>query len=185
MAGIGHNNGPTMEGGYAFRRYVWSKARKDLLPTLPLPVVRMRVKRAKEIGLDYKTYATVRATTGRDVVALLFSTNALRVFKSRIELPADRVVKLQTVQNCDRTALAVAPVTPQDIPLDVLDAACAGPPVHANWPTSAALIAQARGTIPADGVLLIGDTALERDWSVAGRLAGYLPAHRFFPDATL
>jgi hypothetical protein len=29
-------------------------------------------------------------------------------------------------------------------------------------------------------VILVGDLALERDWSAAGRLAGYLPAERYF-----
>ena len=185
MTHIGHNNGPTLEQGYGFRRYAWTKARHDLLPTLPLPVVRRRVKRAQEIGLDYKTYATVRATTGRDVVALLFSTKALRVFKSRIELPPDRKQKLIGIQACALHGLAVAPVAATQIKFDVLDAAFDAPSVHANWTESATVMAQARGTTPPDAVLLIGDTSTERDWSMAGRLAGYLTAQRFFGDATL
>ncbi|MEM9350184.1 MAG: hypothetical protein AAGA47_07975, partial [Pseudomonadota bacterium] len=85
-AGIGHNNGPSMEAGYTYRKHQWKKAREALLPTLPLMIVRMRVKRAKELGLDYKTYAGVRASTGRDVIGFLFSSNALRLV--RAELPA-------------------------------------------------------------------------------------------------
>ena len=70
MSGIGHNNGPTMEGGAGWRRHCWTKAREELLPTLPLEVVRLRVKRAAELGLDYRAYASFRASTGHDVVAL-------------------------------------------------------------------------------------------------------------------
>ena len=65
LAGIGHNNGPTMEAGYTWRKHVWTRARADLLPTLPIEVVRLRVKRAAELGLPYKTYASVRASTAR------------------------------------------------------------------------------------------------------------------------
>jgi hypothetical protein len=34
--------------------------------------------------------------------------------------------------------------------------------------------------MPADQVLVIGETALEREWSEAGRMAGFLPAARYF-----
>ena len=62
MSGIGHNKGPTMEPGAGWRRYAWKRARAELLPKIPLEVVRMRVRRARELGLDYRTYAGVRAT---------------------------------------------------------------------------------------------------------------------------
>ena len=38
----------------------------------------------------------------------------------------------------------------------------------------------ALGKLPSDTVLLIGDTDLERGWMATGRLAGYVPADRFF-----
>ena len=40
-------------------------------------------------------------------------------------------------------------------------------------------------TLPAGGMILIGDTTLEREWSVAGRLATYFPADRYFAGAGL
>ncbi len=69
MGEIGHNGGPSLAGGVSWRRHCWSAAREALLPTLPIEVVRLRVKRAKALGLDYKTYAGLRAATGHDVVA--------------------------------------------------------------------------------------------------------------------
>jgi hypothetical protein len=45
-----------------------------------------------------------------------------------------------------------------------------------------AMLAPAR--LPADRVLLIGDTSLEREWVGAARLAGYLPAERYFAAQT-
>ena len=180
MAEIGHNNGPAMDRGVSYRKHVWTMARRDLLPVLPLPVVRRRVKRAAEIGLDYNTYATVRATTGRDVVALLFSSNALRLFMADQKLQQDRRDKLAQISNCERRAITIAPLLPDHVGEDVLDAVFAAPSVHANWPQAAAAIAKARASHHAASVLMVGDTSLEREWSMAGRLAGYLPAERFF-----
>jgi hypothetical protein len=37
-----------------------------------------------------------------------------------------------------------------------------------------------KGSIPGDGVVVIGSTALEKSWSEAGRLAGFIPDERYF-----
>ena len=39
---IGHNGGPSVEPGEAWRRYCWSAARAALLPTLPIEALRTR-----------------------------------------------------------------------------------------------------------------------------------------------
>ncbi|WP_295074341.1 hypothetical protein [Tabrizicola sp.] len=44
---LGHNGGPSLEGGVSWRKHCWSAARERLLPTLPIEVVRLRVKRAQ------------------------------------------------------------------------------------------------------------------------------------------
>jgi hypothetical protein len=41
-------------------------------------------------------------------------------------------------------------------------------------------VRSALGKLPANQVILVGDLGLERDWCAAGRLAGYLPAERYF-----
>lgn len=111
MGEIGHNGGPSLADGVSWRRHCWSAARERLLPVLPVEVVRTRVRRAQALGLDYRTYAGVRAATGHDVVAFLFSSNALRVSVLRPAMPEDRAGKLAVVQ-CGRLAFAVAPLTP-------------------------------------------------------------------------
>ena len=71
MSGLGHNRGPTMEKGRAWRRYAWTRARSELMPTLPIEVARRRVRRARELGIDYKSYAGIRAAkTGGGVEML-------------------------------------------------------------------------------------------------------------------
>lgn len=186
MGVIGHNGGPSVEPGAAWRRTCWSAARAALLPTLPIEVVRLRVKRARALGLEYKTYASVRATTGHDLVAFLFSSNALRVLPGQLRLPVERDAKLAAVFGAARVALAVAPIAAEALVAANparLDAGFAAPFALAKFAEAAAVIRAALGRMPGDRVLLVGDMVLERDWVVAGRLAGYLPAERYFAAA--
>ena len=192
MAGIGHNQGPELGFRTTWRRHCWTKARRDLLPNLPIEVLRGRVRRAREIGLDYKTYATVRASSGRDIVAYLFSTNALRLFRQAHTLAADRVERLSAIKDMQRHALVIAPLDPQTVLAEIrgchgpiLDTAVQAPNIHASWSDMAVAMDALRPTnLPADAILLIGDTNVERDWSVAGRHAGYLDAAQFFTTAS-
>ncbi len=187
--GLGHNNGPSLEPGTTWRTQCWRKARAELLPHLPLEVLRLRVARAREIGLEYRTYASFRASTGHDVIGFLFSGNALRVHLRRHAMPADRTEKLASIGNCDRIAMIPAPLSLEAFaranPGAVFESLASAPGHLASW-------AQARDSIgavlserrlPRDGVLLIGDATLERNWSEAGRLAGYLGADRYFAAA--
>ncbi|WP_236019529.1 hypothetical protein [Fuscibacter oryzae] len=178
---MGHNNGPTMEGGTSWRKHCWTAAREVLLPTLPIEVVRNRVRRAKELGLDYKTYASVRAQTGHDVVAFLFSSNALRVRALSPVIPMAEVAKLAAIAGAGRIGLAVAPLSPSLLASNaVLDATHPAPHVLLPFPAMAAAIRDILGKTPGDRVVLVGDAPLERDWCAAGRLAAYLPADRYF-----
>jgi len=181
MGEIGHNGGPSLEAGASWRRHCWTSARAALLPTLPIEVVRLRVKRAKALGLDYKTYAGVRAATGHDVVAFLFSYNALRVSLVRPAMPEARAAKLAEV-TCGRLALVVAPLTPGMVEAanPVLDGVSPAPYALAGFGEMRDRLRAALGKVPSDQVILVGDLGLERDWCAAGRLAGYLPAERYF-----
>ena len=192
-AGIGHNRGPTMERGYGWRKHCWGQARRDLLPHLPLEVIRGRVRRAREIGLDYATYATVRATTSRDVTAFLFSSNALRLMRETDRLSAERARKLAGIVNCGRALLAHAPLDAERLAAEILadraigfDGAGAAPAAFAPWREIRAGVLGVLGParIASDGVVVVGDTASEREWCAAGRLAGYIAAERYFAPAS-
>lgn len=183
MTGLGHNGGPTLEPGFGWRRHCWTAARERLLPTLPIEVVRLRVKRAAELGLDYRTYASVRAATGHDVVAFLFSSNALRMMAPVPVMPVDRAVRLAALRDCGRVALAVRPLTVAAVAAageGVLDAVHRAPDLLGSWRESGVAIRAALGRVPGDQVILVGETALEREWCAAGRLAGWIPAERYF-----
>lgn len=183
-AKLGHNNGPTMEAGFAFRKHAWTKARAELIPTLPIEILRTRVKRAKALGLPYKTYASVRASTGRDVVGFLFSNNALRMMQAG--QPSPRAQALSRV-DASLAALVHRPLTPEGVQQVLaaqgIDMTTAQAPHFAqSWADMrTAVQAPLRALqLPLDGVLVIGDTAHERDWSEAARLAGFVPSDAYF-----
>mgnify|MGYP001213526726 CR=1 FL=1 len=186
MAEIGHNGGPSLTGGTGWHRFVWQKARADLLPTLPIEVVRNRVKRAAELGLPYKTYASVRAQTGHDLIGFLFSNNALRLLKSD-PLPADRSQVLQRI-NADRTALVHRPMDPTRVAgLAELDAAYIAPKLMGSWAGARdhlKSIVRDRGGA-GDRFMLIGEGDLEHEWVAAGGLAGFVSGDTYFAGASL
>lgn len=182
---LGHNRGPSLAAGKGWQTHCWRAARESLLPVLPVEVVRLRVRRAAELGLDYKTYAGVRATTGRDLVAFLFSSNALGLVGPASGLATGRAMRLDAIRGCGRIALAQTPLTPEALHplLPEFDACHQAPgPFDTDRQTRAAVRA-ALGGHPLDAVLLIGDAPWERDWCASARLAGYLSAECFFAPA--
>ena len=180
---IGHNGGPSMEPGYGFRKLAWGKARKALLPTLPLQIVRLRVARAAALGLDYRTYATVRAASGRDITAFLFSSNALRMMRPGEAPPEDRREKV-AASAADRLLAARGPLVVSaaatleaaGIPFDGIGRAPSLRDTDREMRERIAHIVAARHR---SEVLLIGETALERSWCASARLGGWLPAERW------
>lgn len=186
MAGIGHNQGPTMEKGHAMRTFQWRKAQEALMPkALPLMIVKMRVRRAAELGMDYKTYASIRQYSGADIVGLLFSSNALRIIGNGARMPDPETRALAVVKAAKKLSLVHLPNRPEAVALmnPVLDATAAAPRFTDNWSQTRDRLegfirAQA---LPGSQVVIIGDAPLEADWVTAARAAGYLPSERYFP----
>jgi hypothetical protein len=185
MSGIGHNGGPSMEAGYGFRKVAWTKARQSLLPSLPLEIVRVRVARAKRLGLPYRTYATIRATSGGTSWRSCFPATRWAC-RRRGPCPRRRARRGWRTSAARRSGWrrsmrrlhpeAVIRATPG------LDAAVAAPTILTPWGEAGARL---RGFVreqglPPDGVVLVSATALERDWCGAAGLAGNLSAEAFF-----
>lgn len=181
-ASIGHNGGPTMDPGGAWRRHCWTRARADLLPVLPVEVVRLRVRRAAELGLDYRAYASFRAASGHDIVALLFSTNALRLLPPVPALSEERRARLAAVSGAVRGVLVHRPLSVEAVlglAAGAIDRADPAPRPLAAWGEVRRAVLAAL-TCPADRVLMVGDTSEERGWAEAARLGLYLQAERYF-----
>ena len=182
MTGIGHNRGPQTDGA-GWRAHCWRKARADLLgPRLPIEVVRRHVVRARELGLDYKTYAGVRATTGRDLVAFLFSSNALGVFRDGAPLAAGRAGRIAQIVAAPHlgTAPGLDPAALGER-IGALSAR-ALPGFGASWPAlrdDMKSWLRSQG-LPGDAVLMIGETDHEAEMMAAGGLAGFVTGQRYF-----
>ena len=180
-AGIGHNRGPGIGSG--FRAHCWTVARRELLGArLPVEVVRLQVRRAKSLGLDYKTYAGVRATTGRDLIAFLYSSNALGVFRNG--QPVGRRDAARIAQVAASPHLGCAPGLAPDVLGRQIGAVSARglAPFGASWAQMRDEMKawlRAEG-LPGDAVLMIGETEHEREMMTAGGLAGFLTGQRFF-----
>lgn len=180
---IGHNGGPTMQPGASWRKHCWAQAREALMPHLPLEVLRGRLRRAAELGLDYRSYAGIRAATGHDVVAVLFSSNALA---ARPMPDRDRLAKLQAITGATRIGLAIRPLAAPALLQAAgraLDAAHPAPAHLARWSDARTALRAALGRTPGDRAILIGAHGLEQDWCAAGGLAGYLSDARYFAPA--
>lgn len=177
-----------MEAGHRWRTHQWRKAQQQLMrKTIPLSIVRMRMKRAAELGMDYKTYATIRQASGQDILALMFSSNALRIIGHGAKMPDAESRALNVVRSAQKLSLIHAPNTPDAVMAanPVLDAADVAPKFNESW---SAMRDRVSGLIqaqklPGSTVLIIGDAPLESDWSMAARAAGYLPASRYFQAA--
>jgi hypothetical protein len=180
MSGLGHNGGPALAPGHGFRKLAWRKARAALLPALPLEVVRLRVKRAERLGLPYRTYATIRATAGRDIVAFLFSGNALDLRVGAVDLPPDVAGRLADLAGAaDRLAAIYAPTDPAAVASaqpGLIDGALRAPGFTAPWSEIRRGLRggiQTRG-LPCDGVVLVAATGVERGWVAAAGLGGVI-----------
>jgi hypothetical protein len=189
LPGIGHNQGPPIEAGRSWRAHCWKKARQDLLPKLPLEVIRRRVARARQLGLAYPQYASILLGTGRDIVAFLFTSDGLGLRLEReLRMPRQVAEKLGALERCDRLLFAGC-----DTDLAALGQALGerrlgfaalapAPPPGAHWGEGRAAIRAVLDPrrLPGDAVVMVGTAPHERVWADAARLAGFLSAESYF-----
>ena len=125
-------------------------------------------------------YAGIRTTTGRDIVAVFFSSNALEMRKGQLQVSAEAAQKLGQVL-ADRIGLATEPVRPQGMLQAVHFAyAIAAPFAFAPFAVQRTTLRAALGSLPSDQAILVGAYNAEAEWCAAARLAGYIPAASFF-----
>ncbi len=188
---LGHNGGPPLDAAQSWRAHCWSRARKALMGHVPLEMVRMRMRRAQELGLDYPAYASILTGTGRDVVAFLFTTEALGLRLQRsVTLPETTRAKLAALRGCDRLLMTDRDADPDTLARALEESwrlpfagAARGPGGHAGLPAGRAAIRALLDPLrlPGDAVVMVGTRAEERAWADAARMAKFLPATGYFP----
>ncbi len=189
MSGIGHNKGPSLEPGAGWRRYCWKRSRQALMQkTVPLEIVRMRMRRAKELGLAYPQYASILRGTGRDVVGFLFTCDGLGLrLRRRLEMAEPLREKLGTLIDVDLMAFAPSGEVPEAFRGELAEVAAvpiasAGAEPRAGWDAARRAVRDVLDPLklPGDAVVMIGGEAAAEDWAMAGRLAGYLRGDAYF-----
>ncbi len=192
---IGHNNGPSMKIGLGWQRHCWAKARKDLLgKAIPVEVVRMRIKRARELGLAYPQYASIMLGSGRDIVGFLFTVDGLQLrLRKRLEMPDTVQDKLQSLRKCNLMAFAPSGETPdvfrkelQQVAGVPFSSASPEPEGEINWSAARRAIRTALDPLklPSDAVVMIGTREAEKQWAAAGKIAHFIPASDYYGTAS-
>ncbi len=189
LPGIGHNQGPSFEAGRSWRAHCWKTARRELLPRMPLEVIRRRVARARQLGLAYPQYAAILLGTGRDIVAFLFTGESLGLRLEReLSMPGRVAERLRSLERCDRLLMVEGGpdlaglgrrLADRHLPFATLAPA---PPRHAAWSEGRAAIRAALDPrrLPSDAVVMIGTSPEERVWADAAQLASFLAADSYF-----
>lgn len=183
MGGIDHDRVPSLQGS-GFRAHCRDLARRELPGVrLSVEVVRMQVRRARDIGRSDRTCAGVRATAGRDPAAFFCCQDGIGVFRTLRQPVPDVLARIaaSAARPYPGCASGVAP-DEAGRRIGALSARAlarfgTGRPAMRNktW-----LRAQKP---PADTVLMIGETGHQREMMTAGGLAGFVTGRQFFAGA--
>lgn len=187
IPGIGHNSGPS---GRAWQKHCWTKARKTLIGnTVPLEIVRIRVRRAQELGLTYPQYASV-LLGGRDIVGFLFTVDGLQLrLRRTLEMPNLVKTKLGSLRNCDLLALSPSGEKPDAFQVELnaisglsFSKTASEPEVTAGWSEARAAIRETLAPLGISGksVVMIGGRGMQAQWAQAGKLAKFIPSADYF-----
>jgi hypothetical protein len=190
---IGHNNGPSFKTGTGWRTYCWKRARKDLLgKTMPIEIVRIRIKRARELGLSYPQYASVMLGTGRDIVGFLFTVDGLQLkLRRKLEIPQNVQRKLHGITGTSLMSFTPSGEDPKSFRVELegisgtaFVSTSPEPEPYANWKAARSAIRTALDPLklPSDAVVMIGTGDIEKHWAAAGNVARFIPSAEYFND---
>lgn len=190
--GIGHNSQDDAARRGRIRR--WQQAKAGLRgPALSPTQLKLRMRRAAELGLSYRQYNALVLASGRDPRALVFTPAGMGLrLERRLRLPDAQREKLAQLRNCHLLALAPEAEAAEafleelrEISALPFAAAIAAPAVTAGWGVVRAAFRPALKALalPGDALAMIGDAnTQEAGWAAAIR-AGFLPGEVFFETA--
>lgn len=148
---LGHNGGPPLPSAASWNAFCWRKAAAKSRKTPSREVLAIRMRRAAELGLDYRTYAAVLAdggTTPRTLVVMLSrAVVAYGPFGPQVSL--DGLLSLQSAVSDKLAGLSgpqivlIAPAPGGGPARDAVSTALDRTVRVAGWPTAAS------GVLPA------------------------------------
>lgn len=192
----GHNLAPAPVS--LWHQHMWARARADHPDSrLPLPVVKMRMARAAELGMRYADYAALYRTGGRDPAALLFTPAALHLrLARRLDMPTAVRHHLARLRACHLLALAPQSEDPDAFLEELREvstlpflAAAAMPAPQGSWADLAVSLRRVLDPLrlPGTAVALVAhdlsEARIAQALCTAGRLAGVLDRDAYFGTA--
>jgi hypothetical protein len=193
MASIGHNGGPKRLG-LGWQKHCWTQSRKALIGKhIPIEVVRMRIRRARELGLEYPQYASILLGTGRDVVGFLFTVDGLHLkLRKRLEMPDVVQDKLRGLEQVSLMGFSPSGEAPEAFRVEVSDVA--GVPFASVAPEAEGLLgwsaakAAVRAVLdplqlPSDAVVMVGTQDHEAHMVQAAKMARFISSEDYFGRA--
>jgi hypothetical protein len=64
LPGIGHNRGPPLDEGAAWRAFCWTRAHRAAWRTPPREIALARLARADALGIGYREYTAILLDRG-------------------------------------------------------------------------------------------------------------------------
>src|SRR6185369_82582 len=95
---LGHNGGPPLD--WSGEMFLWRRAVAKAWKTPPREIALLRLNRAEQLGLSYRTFNAVLLDRGRWLNTIVFSLSALA------NLPGAVVEKFAVLRNADILVLA-------------------------------------------------------------------------------
>ncbi|RED11372.1 hypothetical protein POI8812_01765 [Pontivivens insulae] len=189
--GIGHNRPPQPTG---WQRHCWTRARKELVgERLPLEMIKVRMARARELGLSFPQYRSILLGGGRDITAFLFTAEGLHLKLTReLSIPDAVRDKLGTLRRADLLALSPSGEVPRQFADELgslaevtIKDAGAEPEPHYSWSQQRAALRDLlrANAVPAASVVMIGRGAHQQGWAEAAELVKYLPRDEYFAES--
>ena len=180
--GIGHNNGPPMATRWGL--HCWKRAHAKAWETPAPEIVRLRLRRAAELGLTYRQITSIIMECGRAPAAIVFTLDALA--------SPGAAERLRGLTRPKLLAVGFDPDGAAEARLAGLREAAGGR--LDGWRTVGTRLALASGLhylltehgVPPQAALLVGAVEADRALATRARLAAFLRADAYFaPHASL
>ncbi len=186
--GIGHNNGPPMATRWGL--HCWRRAQAKVWQTPSPEVVKLRLRRAAELGLTYRQLALILMDVGRTPTAITLAVSGTLVHS--VQDSAAEIRLLPTV--ADRLAALIKPkvfIVAGGERAEVVDAIIAATGARIDGECNAAdhesRVAALVALLAAHGVsprstIMIGASDADRACADRASCAAYLPASAYFSN---